>query len=116
MSGQRIKRRQAHTQFFWLGRIPPHGTLPAEAKIKSCYKQHGTGNCAHPVLSDFRIVPNLLSPVPKLLGHPQDTLVASGALQQVCPGKKSWQKLPLEWMTGPHSHLGLLQLDDIKLF
>lgn len=98
---------------FCLSRISPHVPLPAETKIKAA-----TSSMVQRIVFTQSSVTSELSPVPELLGHLQNTLVASGALQQVCVliAGQFWQKLPLEWMTRPHSHLGLLRLDDIKLF
>lgn len=78
MSGQRKNWRQAHT-VFWLSRISLHVPLPAEAKIKAA-----TSSVVQRIVLTQSSVTSELSPVPELLGHPQTTLVASGALQQVC--------------------------------
>lgn len=85
-------KASTHT-VFWLNRICPHGLLPAEAKIKAA-----TSSMVQRIVLTQSSVASELSPVPKLLGHPQNTLVASGASQQVCilTAGQSWQKLPLE--------------------
>lgn len=75
--------------------IPPCGTLPAEAKIKSWHKQHVGG-----IMLTQSSMTSKLSPVSKLLSCPQDMPVAFRTALYgkafILTAGKSWQKSLLE--------------------